>query len=60
MCDQHAITHEPQFIHCKIEALDSLKDLLKTQGINLTTERVLRGQLGHEKSLFSKICAAVV
>ncbi len=42
-----AVSHKPQFAYCTIENLDSLKDLLKTQAISLTTEKAMDGQLGH-------------
>ena len=42
-------THKPQFTYCKIEDIESLKTLLKTQAISLTTEKVESGQKGHEK-----------
>jgi hypothetical protein len=39
--------HQPQFTYCKIENLESLKDLLKSQNISLDTEKAISGQLGH-------------
>ncbi len=45
-----AVTHKPQFTYCKVDDLGFLKDLLKTQGINLTTEKVSSGQLGQMQS----------
>jgi hypothetical protein len=44
-------THKPQFTYCKIEDIESLKTLLKTQAISLTTEKVERSQIGHEKEV---------
>ena len=41
-----AVTHKPQFTYCKIENLESLKTLLKTQAINLNTEKANSGQIG--------------
>lgn len=41
---------KPQFTYCKIEDLESLKDLLKTQSISLTTEKAIDGQVGHKKN----------
>ena len=67
-----AISHKPQFIYCRIDDLDSLKTLLKTQGISLTTEKAFSGQISQsenkekrdllkpEKSLGQQIYAAVV
>ena len=43
-------THKPQFTYCKIEDLESLKTLLKTQGISLTTEKATSGQIGQSQS----------
>ncbi len=40
---------KPQFIYHP-QSLCSLKDLLKTQSINLTTEKVLSGQLGQSQN----------
>ncbi len=45
-----AVTHKPQFTYCKIENLESLKTLLKTQGISLTTEKANSGQIGQENN----------
>jgi hypothetical protein len=45
-----ATTHKPQFTYCKIEDLESLKTLLKTQGISLTTEKAISGQIGQSQS----------
>src|SRR5665647_481112 len=45
-----ATTHKPQFTYCKIEHLESLKTLLKTQGISLTTEKATSGQIGQENN----------
>jgi hypothetical protein len=39
-------THKPQFTYCKLEDLESLKDLLKSEGISLNTDRAIKGQLG--------------
>lgn len=46
----NAVTHKPQFTYCKIEDLESLKTLLKTQGISLTTEKAISGQIGQSQS----------
>src|SRR5674476_631406 len=40
-----AISHKPQFTYCKIEDLESLKTLLKTQGISLSIEKAESGQV---------------
>ena len=45
-----AISHKPQFTYYKIEDLESLKTLLKSQGISLNTERAINGQLGQSES----------
>jgi hypothetical protein len=45
-----AVTNKPQFTYCKIEDLESLKTLLKTQGINLNTEKATSGQIGQSKN----------
>jgi hypothetical protein len=44
-----AVTHKPQFTYCKIDDLESLKTLLKTQGISLTTEKAISGQIGQSQ-----------
>ncbi len=46
----NVLTHKPQFSYCKIENLDILKDLLKTQTISLTTEKALDGQVGQAEN----------
>ena len=64
-----AVTHKPQFTYCKIEDLESLKDLLKSRNISLDNEKAISGQIGQENdgdplkpenSLISKIHAVVV
>ncbi len=44
------VSHKPQFTYCKIDDLDSLKTLLKTQGISLNTEKAISGQIGQSES----------
>jgi len=44
-----AVTHKPQFTYCKLTDLESLKTLLKTQGINLSIEKAV-GQVGQSES----------
>ena len=39
-----------EFTYCRIEDLEALKDLLKTQSISLTTEKAMDGQVGHKKN----------
>jgi hypothetical protein len=39
-----------KFIYCKIEDIDALKTLLKSQGISLNTEKAI-GQLGQSKAV---------
>ena len=45
-----AVSHKPQFTYCKIDDLESLKTLLKTQGINLSVEKAESGQLGQNQN----------
>jgi len=45
-----AISHKPQFTYCKIEDLETLKTLLKTQGINLSIEKAESGQIGQSQN----------
>ena|SRR5665647_842191 len=45
-----AATHKPQFTYCKIEHSESLKTLLKTQGISLTTGKATSGQIGQTQN----------
>ena len=45
-----AVTHKPQFTYCKIEDLESLKTLLKTQDISLSTEKANSGQIGQSQN----------
>jgi hypothetical protein len=40
---------KPQFEHHP-QSMDSLKTLLKTQGINLSVEKATRGQIGQENN----------
>ena len=42
------VSKKPQFSYFKIDDLSFLKDLLKTQGISLTTDRAVDGQMGHK------------
>ena len=44
------VSHKPQCTYCKIEDLESLKTLLKTQGISLNTEKVISGQIGQSEN----------
>jgi len=44
------VTKKPQFTYCKIEDTESLKTLLKTQGISLTTEKAISGQIGQSQA----------
>ena len=46
----HTISPKPQFTYCKIEYLESLKTLLKTQGINLFIEKAESGQIGQSQN----------
>jgi hypothetical protein len=41
---------EAQSTYCKIEYLESLKTLLKTQGINLFIEKAESGQIGQNQN----------
>ena len=43
-------SHKPQFTYCKIEDIESLKTLLKSQGISLSIEKAESGQLGQSQS----------
>ena len=45
-----AATHKPQFTYCKIENLEPLKTLLKTQDINLPNEKADSGQVGQSQN----------
>jgi hypothetical protein len=45
-----SVTYKPQFTYCKIENLEALKDLLKSQNISLDTEKAISGQLGQSQS----------
>ena len=45
-----AVTHKPQFTYCKMEDIESLKTLLKTQGINLSIEKAESGQIGQSQN----------
>jgi hypothetical protein len=45
-----AETHNPQFTYCRTENFDSLKTLLKTQGINLSVEKAQSGQIGQTQN----------
>jgi hypothetical protein len=45
-----ALTHKHQFSYCRIENLETLKDLLKTQTISLTTEKAMDGQVGQAEN----------
>jgi hypothetical protein len=44
------VSHKPQFTYCKIDDLESLKTLLKTQGISLTSEKATSGQIGQSQN----------
>jgi hypothetical protein len=39
------LSHKPQFSYCKIEYLEALKTLLKSQGISLSPDKAI-GQEG--------------
>ncbi len=43
-------THKPQFTYCKIEDMNSLKDLLKSEGNSLFTVKAESGQLGQNQN----------
>ena len=43
-------SHKPQFTYCKIEDIESLKTLLKSQGISLSIEKAESGQIGQSQS----------
>ena len=49
-----AETHKPQFTYCKIDDIESLKTLLKTQSISVTTEKVISGQLKNDDLINSE------
>jgi hypothetical protein len=53
----NAETHKPQFTYCKIEDIEALKTLLKSQGISLSTEKAESGQLGQCTN--TKVCDLV-
>src|SRR4030042_6818621 len=44
------VSKKPQFTYCKIEDLDALKALLKSQSISLSTDKVEAGQLGQRST----------
>ena len=45
-----AISHKPQFTYCKVEDLESLKTLLKSQDISLSIEKAESGQIGQSQN----------
>jgi hypothetical protein len=44
---------KPQFTYCKIQDLEALQTLIKSQGISLNTDKVTAGQVGHGRGFAS-------
>ena len=45
------VTKKPQFTYCKIEDLEALKTLLKSQGISLSIDKAETDQLGQVQTV---------
>ena len=46
-----SVTRKPQFTYCKLEDLDALKTLLKSQGISLSIDRSEVGHIGQRQTI---------
>ena len=47
------VSKKPQFTYCKINDLEALQTLIKSQSISLNTEEVTAGQVGHGRGFVS-------
>ena len=47
------VSKKPQFTYCKINDLEALQTLIKSQSISLNTEEVTAGQVGHGRGFES-------